>query len=49
MRELPCIGAGVIGYDLAFAIELPFVDQEAIQTDGASGVDFVGADADFGA
>jgi hypothetical protein len=49
VRELPGVGAGVIGDDLAFAEELPLVDDQAVEADGAAGVDFVGADADFGA
>jgi hypothetical protein len=47
--ELAGVGAGVVRHDLAFAEELPFVDDQAVEADGASGVDFVGADADFGA
>ncbi len=39
----------MVGYDLAFAEELPFVDYQAVEADGIAGVDFVGADADFGA
>ena len=49
MCELLGVGAGVVGYDLACARESPFVDQEAFEADRASSVDFVGADADFGA
>jgi len=49
MGELPGIRAGVVGYDLAFAEELPLIDYQAVEADGAAGVDFVGADADFGA
>jgi len=48
MSELPRVGASVVGDDLAFAVELPFVDEEAVEAYGASGVDLVGADADFG-
>jgi hypothetical protein len=33
---------------LAFAVEFPFVDEQAVEADGATGVDFAGADADFG-
>jgi hypothetical protein len=46
--EFPCIWPRVIRDDLAFAVEFPFVDQQAVEAYGASGVDFVRADADFG-
>jgi CHASE2 domain-containing sensor protein len=29
VSELAGVGAGVVGYDLALAVELPFVDEEA--------------------
>ena len=45
MGELAGVRAGVAGYDLAFAGELPLVDDQAVEADGATGVDFVGADA----
>ena len=48
MREIASIFAGIIGDDLAFAEELPLVDDQAVESDGASGVDLVGADADLG-
>ncbi len=46
MGELAGVRAGVIGDDLAFSEELPFADHQAVE---AAGVDFVGADGDFGA
>lgn len=49
MREFFGVGAGVVGYGLACACESPFVDQQALETDRASSVDFIGADADLGA
>jgi len=49
MCEFPGVQADVIGNDLAFAIQFPLVDQEAVEAYGASGVDFAGADTDFGA
>ena len=49
MCEFLGVGTGVVSYDMACAGESPFVDQQAIEADGASGVDFVGADADLGA
>jgi hypothetical protein len=33
---------------LALAVELPFVDEQAVEAYGTSGVDFVRADTDFG-
>lgn len=47
MREFAGVGTGVVGYDLAFAVQFPLIDQEAVEAYGASGVDFVCADADF--
>jgi hypothetical protein len=29
MGKLSGVGAGIIGYDLAFAVEFPFVDEQA--------------------
>ena len=49
MCKLLGVRAGVVGYDLAGAGELPFVDQQAFEAYGAAGVDLVGADADLGA
>jgi hypothetical protein len=48
VSEFRSIRVGVAGDDLAFAEELPFVDHQAMEADGAAGVDFVGADADCG-
>ena len=49
MCEFFGVGAGVVGDDLAGAEELVFVDEKALEADGAAGVDFVGADADLSA
>ena len=49
MCEFFGVGAGVVGDDLAGAEELVFIDEKALEADGAAGVDFVGADADFSA
>ena len=49
MREPFRVGAGVVGDDLAGTEEFPFVDQETFEANRTAGVDFVGADADFGA
>ena len=49
VSKCPGIGTGVVGDDLAGAEKFPFVDKQTFETDGTAGVDFVGADADFGA
>jgi len=49
MGEFSRVQADVISDDLAFAVEFPFVDQQAVESYGASGVDFTRADTDFGA
>ena len=49
VREFFRVGTGIVGDDLAGAEELPFIDEQALEAYGSAGVDFVGADADFGA
>src|SRR5207244_10046905 len=41
--------AGVCRNDMAVSDELVFVDEQSFDADGAAGVSFVRADADFGA
>ena len=41
--------AAVFAGGLAFADEFPFVADESFESDGAAGVNFVGADTDLGA
>ena len=41
--------AGVVADDLAVAAQEVFVGHEAVEADGAAGVELAGADADFGA
>ena len=48
VREFSRVQTYVVGYDLAFAVELPLINQEAVESYGATGVDFAGADTDFG-
>ena len=43
-----CVFSGVVGYDLAGAVQFVFVNDQAFEADGAAGVDFIGADSDFG-
>ena len=47
MRELLRVWAGIVGNDLAGTEEFPFVDDQAFEAYGASGVDFVCADSDL--
>jgi hypothetical protein len=47
--KLPRVQAHIICNYLAFAVEFPFADEEAVESYGATGVDFAGADTDFGA
>lgn len=43
------VALAVDGGDVALAADLVLVDHEALEADGAAGVDLVGADADLGA
>jgi len=43
MGKLPGVFARVICYNLAFAVKFPLIDHQAVEADGAAGVDFVGA------
>ena len=39
-----CVLSGVVGDDLAGAVQFVFVNDQALEADGAAGVDLVGAD-----
>ena len=39
-----CIFSGVVCDELAASVQFVFIDNESFETDGAAGVDFIGAD-----
>jgi hypothetical protein len=48
MGKLPGVRPSIVRNHLALSQQLPFVDDQAVEADGAAGVDLVRADADFG-